>query len=325
MRKKQNGKNLKKKQSAQVSTPVESDDSIFDDEDETLVSSYSKNTRKMIGDIKNQIGNTDTNDPKYKELTDRLGKLEQDEAERKSQADAEEARKAKLREQNKQNKKLFAEIELFQNQRDKNTGAYLFDDLRTEKRFEEIHEQFSKFKEKLMNYKETSSPKEQDRILMSYFDEERGAALREETERIGIVPPEEVDKYFQIVELIDLMNGVEYDPVLERFIEVKNKLGEKVKYRSLDETYRVKNYYKELNKNRKKVSKQISNKLQQLNNRPVEIGNNETAPIDQGLQPDQIRDVIEHAHLYVKDKKRYDILVRAYNAIGQQPPAYRGR
>ena len=285
-------------------------DSVYSaEEDEELVSDYAKNTRKMIDDLKGQIGQTNTSDPKIHELEARLKKFEQ-EAER-VKVEEDKTRKAKEAEE-----RIFNEVKTFQSK---------YPELQTKKNFGEVATEFNKFKESLASFAKVTSSEEVDRVLMSYFDENKGKKLREEAAKIGIVAPDEAEKFVHIAELVDMTRGFEYDPILERFVQIKNSVGETVRYRSIEESYKVKNYYNEINNAKKKVAKQISTKLNTIQNSPVTIDNNETRPIENGLSNEQVGEIVRNAELYVTDRNRYELLKRAYAKLRAPAPEYRGK
>jgi len=296
----------------EAAKPIEApaaEPSIYTDDDEDLVSDYSKSTRKMLEEVKGSLSSTD---PKYTELNERIKKFEEGEAER-LQRDAQAAEERKQREVQK---RLYDEVRSFQ-------GAN--EDYATTEDFETLHQKFNDFTSRLSGFVNAKTPEDKDRALMTYFDETRGEKLRDETEKHGIVPPEDYDKYVEIAKLVDMTKGVEYDSVLRKFVQIKNSFGEPVRYRSIDEAYKVKNFSSLISDTRKEVSRQIRDKSTELNNRPVRIGNDETAPIESGLTSEQLSSVINNAEQYVFDKSNYALLTRAYASIGQEPPAYKGR
>jgi hypothetical protein len=264
----------------------------------------------MVNDLKETIKSLSSGDPRIKVLEEKIQGYEKIEADRKRVEEQEHAeRKRKDAEQ-----KIANEVVSLQQQ---------YPELQTKNSFTQIAEDFTRFRNSLVNMLGATSPQDQDRLLMTYFDESRGAQLREEAKKNGVNPPDDYDKFVQIAELIDMTNGIEYDPILERFVQIKNSFGEPVRYRSIEEAYRVKNYNNEIVNAKKKAFKEVKTKIDQINDSPAKLDNRQTAPIDNAITPDQIQVVLNNAESYVRDPAKYELLVKAYQAIGQPPPAPR--
>jgi hypothetical protein len=214
-------------------TRVASGPENVQEEDEDLASDYAKNTRKMVSELKETISSLATGDPRIQTLEEKIQKYEQMEADRKRVDEQERAdRKRKEAEQ-----RISNEVKSLQSK---------YTELQSENDFIKMSEDFNSFRTALVNAVGATTQADQDRMLMTYFDENRGRELREAVKEQGVVPPKDYDKFIKIAELIDMTNGIEYDPILERFVDIKNANGETVRYRSIEEAYRVKNFNNEL-------------------------------------------------------------------------------
>lgn len=291
-----------------ASVPSEpTDKGILDDE--PFASDFSKKTRELVEQLQSQSPNKED--------------VALIKAELQRIKDREAAEDAKRKEEAERRRKEEAEQRLFE---DINRLQKSYPELQSRKDFREMTDEFNEFRGKLVNTLGVTNPVEQDKLVMKYLDPEKGAELRRDLETTGIKPPDDVEKFVQLAGLVDMTRGIEYDPVTEKFVEVKNSYGDPVRYRSIEEAYRVKYFYNEINNAKKKVLTQVKNKLDVVQTSAQNrISNSQSAPIEEGLSKEAAGQIIQSAELYVYDKNKYETLKRAYAKLNLAPPEYRGK
>jgi hypothetical protein len=198
-----------------------------------------------------------------------------------------------------------------------------FPELQTSKDIEEIEKEYHQFRKDMARATKVSSVYELEKVLSDYF---AGGEHKRMAEQKGIRPPEDYQKYLTFVELKDLKNGVQYDPVTGKEIPILNDEGNQVKYRSMEEAYIVKNYKRELEEARKRSSKEIAKKLSEANSGAVQLPSDYVGPAVTGMTVDQERAILKmHPREYMNDPQKFELVKKFYNNLGLDVPQYRGR
>jgi DNA repair exonuclease SbcCD ATPase subunit len=277
-------------------------------EEDEFVSEYTKKTRQMVEELRNQLGNN----PKTAELEERIQKFEQMESER-----IQRQKELELMEQQRiQERRMYEDVGRLQTR---------YDELKTEKNIEDVHKEFEVFRKE---FAQTLNVQGHDleRSLMQFFDAERGKDLRSQVEKRGLKVNNDIEKFVKIAELVDLMNGKEYDPVLQKFVPVLSQTGDPVRYRSLEEAYRVKHFNDITMAAKKRGIMEAKNQLEMLNNAPATLKNTETKPAGGGMTVEQANELINTPpERYANDPEMYNLVKRAYAMAGIEMPVYRGR
>jgi hypothetical protein len=289
------------------------------DEDDPYASDYSKKTRQEVKNLEKTIEELKktspiANDPELKSaLNDLKVYKEQIEQDKKQKAIEEQKKKTE-----EARNKLFAEIEGFQGKHE---------DLRTNIDVRRLNDEYLKFRENMRWLMKPKNDRELDRSLNQFFDAATGEQLRQKATAAGIKPPEDYEKFQKLAELVDLKNGLEVNPITGDIQEIKDENGNRVRYRSIEEAYRVKHFYEDLNKARREATLDIKNKIEKLNERAITLDNKTTAATGTTMSKE---DAIKYIStitpdVYQKDPQKHSVIKEAYALLGMAPPKYRGR
>lgn len=280
-------------------------------EDDEFASDYAKATRKMVEELKESGGINSGSADLGKRLESIEKTLEKVEHEKKAQAEAEQA--------NKNKQKFYEEIASFQNQPGRET-------FKTSVPYGKLYEDFLRFREDVAFVTKAKKPQDVDKTVMTMLDPANGKNVQEEFKSKGVKIPDELDKFWKIVELIDFKNGVEYDPVGQKFVQRVDSYGNPVRYASLDEAYKIKYYYESINEVKKKTMSEINQKVTTLNNTPKTLGTAETSAHEGGLTTENVAQLIRlDPRSYENNPELKDKVKQAYASVGLQMPEYRGR
>jgi hypothetical protein len=266
------------------------------DEDDEYASDYSRRTRQMIEELKQSIGHNATSDPRVSEFIRKFEEKEREEENKRTE------------------RKQLDEIERFQS---------TYSELKTSKPITEIHKEYLSFIEELASAMNLKSNVQVKKAVEDYY---KDGETKKIADKYGLKGPVDYDKYRIIVDLIDLKRGVEYNPYSGREEPILDDEGNRIRYRSLDEAYRVSNYSDEINRRVIGAHKDIQRKLSEINDAPVLMTATEVS------QPEQVSTIETDRQLISLDPRQYEknpelkkAVNEAYMRLGVEPPKYRGR
>lgn len=282
--------------------PVQQD--LNSDEDDEYVSDYAKRTRQIVEELARNGGAN----PDYKQLQEELNRLKMEFDNRKE----EERKRKEKEEQDSAQRKLFDSIRSFQ---------IANNEFQTSKSFNEIHDEYLKFRKDISYISNAQNIQQLESAIDEYY---KGGDIKTIADKNGIKPVTDYDKFNKIMELIDLKDGIKYDPKTGDYIPITDDNGNRIRYRSLDEAYRITNFYDELNKARKQSYKEVSNKLSSLQNAPVTLPNNSTMSFDEKLTVDQLRNIINMpVNEWKNNPVKRTMVEKAFSELGLEPPKVR--
>jgi hypothetical protein len=276
------------------------------EEDDEYASEYAKRTRQMVEDLKNRVGDN----PVVDELVTKINEIQSDFQQRKQA----EAREKAEREQREKENRVFENIRDFQRR---------FPELQTSKDIKDIDQEYTNFRKDiafLINAKESYQV---DKAIEDYF---KGGEVRKQADERGIKAIPDFEKYNNIADLIDIKNGIQRDPITGQYVPILDDDGVQVRYRSLDEVYKLKNHENEIINARKQSYHEISKKLETLQNVNVTIKPDKTSPIAGGYTPEQEREILNwKPEVWIRDPDKRRVVEEIYTKHGLELPHYRGR
>lgn len=277
---------------------TQSTENVDVDSDEEYASEYTKQTRKKLDELIGQYGQDSVVVRQLKAELDRI-KAEQERIEK-------EKRERELEQ------KMFDSINSLQNS---------YPELKTEKSVKELRDDERRFRKEIAMLVNAKSPLEVDRAVEEYL---KGGAIKETAEKYAIRPPKEYDKYRTIVELIDMKNGIQYDPVTGKEIPILDEFGVQVRYRSLDEAYRIKTEADRIAKAKREAFTEAAKKIEQF--RSSDNLGDRTNPVAVGLTEDQEREILAmKPEQWINDPEKKKLVDQVYAKYGIETPRYRGR
>lgn len=276
-----------------------------DEEDEAYISEYAKRTRAMVEEIRSQTGNF----PAVQELADKVSTIEKDYNRRRQDAErVQQEKETKDREQ-----KIFDSIRQFQTK---------VPELQTTEDIKEIDQKYLKFRKDIGHLVNAKSVIDIEKAIKNYYE---GGEVKQKAIENGIRELPDYNKYSKIAELMDLKNGVRYDPIIGKEIPVLDDEGNRVRYRSLDEVYRLNSFDEQLVNARKQTMKEISNKLTSINNAPVTLTNDYSDAFTSGFTVEQEREVLNMDPKEWSNPEKRKMAEIVYAKRGLELPQYRGR
>jgi len=289
---------------AQRPTPSESI-AASDEDDDDFIPDYAKETRQIVNEIKASLGE---DNPVINNLIVKINKIEQTEQKRLSEIKQQEAEKV----QQETMGKLYSEVEEFQI---KNP------ELKTDRPVREIQKDWIQFRKDIGFLVNAKDQYDVDRAIKEYRN---GEDIKSLADSRGIQPVPDLDKFEILINLVDLKNGVEYDPYTKQEKPITDNQGNRVRYRSIEEAYRVSQFHNELNKARISSYKEVQDKLNTINSGPVRLPSDaienhsvrETASDKltlMQLKPEQ----------YINNPVLLEKVREAYASVGMDLPAYR--
>lgn len=282
------------------STTVQTDQTTTDDDEDEYVSEYAKRTRQKLEELSAKYGESD-----FKQISDELSRLKQE-------IEAEKELKRSLlekEEKEKSQQRLFDSIRQFQ---------LTYPELQTSKNIKELNEEYLKFRKDISYISNASTVKELEKAVADYFN---GGDVRKIAEQNGIKPFEDYDKFTKIMDLIDLKEGIKYDPNIGDYVPITDETGTRVRYRSLEEAYKVNNFYDEVNRARKQAYRDVNNKLNQLKSSPVTLGNDQTTTFNANYDAATIKQLINMpVSEWKHDPRKRQMVEKAFRDIGMEPP-----
>lgn len=276
-------------------------------DDDEYVSEYTKQTRRMVEELKASVG---SDNPVVKKLIDEVEKIKTDynsEKERNEQFQREKAEKLAQ-------EKLFDNIRNFQN------GV---PELKTSKDIVDIDSDYQRFRKDIAYLTKARSSEDVEKAIDEY---NRGGTVKELADKNGIKPVEDYDKYMSVVELLDLKEGIKYDPVLGKHIPILDENGVQVRYRSMDEAYRVKNFYSNISNAKREAYKDVSKKLTEFKQSPTLLPSNNTDSFSSGMTLEQERELLNmDPNRWINDPEKRRLVEIVYSKRGLEMPKYRGK
>lgn len=290
-----------------VETRTESVIAGEDSEDE-YVSDYAKRTRELVEQLKSSV--EQDLPTKVKESLERLERIE-------SEYERERDEKRKTLEEDKvkrEEEKLFDNIRRFQK---------AVPEFSTTVDIKNIDDEYRRFRKDIAFISKARNIPELEQAIQDYYN---NGTTRELAEKNGIKEVPDYEKYTAIAELMDIKNGVQYDPITGEEKPILDEFGNSVRYRSLEEAYRIKNYYKEIENARKQSVREVAKKIDQFNNAPVTLNNTQTDVFSTGFSPEQERQLLNtRPEDWAKDPELRKKVELVYNKRGMTLPTYKGR
>ena len=293
---------------------IEEDEDIID-----AAPAYSKNNRILIESLKQEIEKLSNvvganNSDKIKILSDKLEAYEIAQEQEK----ANNAIKQQEEERKRTKQKLFDSIRSFQNK----TGNECF---QTKTDPEELAEQYRMFRSEVAEMVGSKQPQDINRAIDSLI---RGSSnedkeFRQRAVKEGVKIPEELDKFLMISEVNDIKNGIKYNRITGNFDHIKDEFGRPVIKESLDEAYKVSNYYKKINDIRREAAMNYQKKMDVREDSAVVLDNKQTTTEGEhsAMSKEQLKELLNKPYgLYKNNPKLKEQVEAAYRAVGVQPP-----
>jgi hypothetical protein len=280
------------------------------DEEKEFASSFEKNTRKKIELIEKKLVETDNED--LKELIamkDELRKLkEQQEAELKRIKDEDEA--------NKVRQIMYSEINDFQNRNER---------FRIGRPVEDARADFTRFADKVAKHLKLEDTREVNKAIyaIAYADTIQGKVLRDRIAASNdIVIPQDLKQYMDLVQVVDAKNGLRFNKLTGESEPIVDRFGNQVRYASMDEAYKVSNFYDEIAAARMEGVRKVQEKLETRDQSAKVIPSEQTSDPSRSmdLSDDRIGQLLKMPASTFKDPKMKEELMAAYRKLGIEPP-----
>lgn len=298
-------KRLQELEQLKKERPSENSTSI--DDDEEYQNEYTKRTRRMIEELKQEVG---YNNPAVQQLIDKVNRIE-------TEYETEKAERKKFQDQKKQNE----DREKFLN----GIRQFLINhsEIKPSRDITEIDEDYKRFRQDIAYLSKAQSVVELERAIDDY---KKNGKIKELADQNGIKPVQDLATYDLITELVDFKDGVKYDSSLGKHVPILDENGVQVRYRSLDEAFNVKNYYENLTNSKRQAYRDVSAKLEQINNAPVVLKDEQLDSFSTGLTVDQEQEIINmHPKEWINNPEKKKLVELVYNKRGLEIPKYRGR
>lgn len=287
-------------------TNSDNQSSSSDDEEEAFISDYAKKTRAMVEELRSQTGDN----PVVKELMQKISSIQQEYEQRK----LEETKVQQEKQRIEREQKLFDGIRQFQSK---------VPELQTGKDIKEIDQEYSKFRKDIGYLVGAKNSADVEIAIKNYY---AGGQVKELAESKGIKAHPDYQKYEQIVNLIDKKNGVVFDAITGQEKPILDDEGNRVRYRSLEEVYKIEKYYEDLNNARRQTLKEVQSKLTNINQAPVTLSNEQTTAFSSGFSAEQEREILNWSpRVWEKDPEKRKMVETVYAKRGLEMPRYRGR
>lgn len=206
-------------------------------------------------------------------------------------------------------KKLIKDLDSF-------TSKY--PELKMSDSIENLNREWMGFRKNILNITGATSPKELEHYIDDYV---KGGKTKELADSHGIPFVKDYDKLMTVYELLDMKRGIKYNKELgveEPILDDENK---PVRYRTIEEAYKLSKYYDELNQARLSSMKDVQQKLRQRSQAAVTLNETETSSFDTGLSKADISRLIKMDPKQYKNNPELRQQVEAvYRSIGMEPP-----
>jgi len=275
-------------------------------EEDEFVTDYAKSTRKMVEELKSQVGAN----PVIQELYNKINTIESEYQTQKQQSEKlQQERLRKIKED-----KVFDGIRQFQMQHP---------ELKTNRDIRELDQEYINFRKNVGYAINAKSTVDIDKAIDDYYV---GGPTKEILESKGIKPFEEFDKYNNITEIIDLKSGQRYDKQTGHIVPILDEDGNRIRYRSFEEAYKISTYENAINDARKRSFQEVSKKLETINNAPVTIPPSQTDAFKTGFSLEEEKAILSwEPKDWVNNPDRARMVKEVYTKRGLEPPRYRGR
>lgn len=274
------------------------------DEDDQYVSEFTKRTRQMVEELQSRSA---VDDPVVKQMYEELNRLKED-------READIARKREIEEKEKQEKlkkMVYENITQFQQK---------FPELRTEAPIAKVNEEYERFRNDISYLSGARSVIELETAINEYYN---NGKIKELADKNGVKPVQDYDKLVKIMELMDAKDGVKFNVSTGNYEPIVDEFGNQVRYKSIEEVYRLNNFYDEINKARKQAYNDVNKKLEVFNNAPVSLSNSQTVSVADRLTEDQVREGLNiplKNRNWANDPATRELVERAYLTAGTTPP-----
>lgn len=275
-------------------------------EDEQFESDYSKATRRELEEIKKSLVNAPASG-----VQDIIKKLEALEGKLESVSKRDEAAE-KERQAKQIQERLFSEIEEFQKRNE---------DFRTSKPVKDLH---SEYNELCRRVSEFIGSKDQRDVNLAVYNILRGKTprdkqMREKLEKVGVDIDNDLNKFLDICDMVDRKNGKRYDKYTGKLEDIVDSNGLPVRYRSLDEVYKLSDFKKAATVAAQKAVRDVADRLIKREESAVTLDNSETSDAkDVGvMSKEEIEAILDMSPSKIlKNPALKEKLERAYKQLG---------
>ena len=283
------------------------------EDDPTYANDYEIKTRKLLLELRGELANQ----KQTPEIVDKVNMIEQslkEQSERQKKIDEEKARHEQIA---SSKKAVYDEVRDFQK---------TYKEFKTNEDIEKIEKEFLTFRSDVARAVNAKNDAQTDAAIETYLNgkSEYADNIRKKISDEGAAPPKEIDTFLKLSRIVDLKHGIEIDSVTGEEKLVKDRYGREVRYRSLDEAYKVSNYYDEMSKARREESLKLQEMINQRNNTAVVLSNTDTAPVQKSgsVSKEYARKLLAlHPRQYENDPKLYEEVRELYNRLGMQVPS----
>lgn len=277
------------------------------DEEEEYISGYAKKTRELVDELRGTVG---SDNPVIRELVEKVSKFESEIKETKER----EARITAEKQKKEAEDKFWENIRKFQK-----TAP----EFNTDRDILDIKRDYERFQKDIIAVSQARNMKEFVAAIEDYY---AGGKTKELAVQRGIKEVPEYKTFNELVDLIDFKNGVQLNSITGEEAPILDDQGNQVRYRSLDEAYKVKNFEKAVEQARKQSYKDVAKKLTQFSSAPVTLSDEQTEKFGIGLTVDQEREILNmDPMIWSRDPEKRKLVEMVYAKRGLEPPRYRGR
>lgn len=276
------------------------------DEEEEFASEYAKKTRKMLEELRSQVGNN----PKVQEIAEEFDVIKSEYERRRT----EDEQKRQEKERKDREDKAFNTIRDFQ---------LKHPELKTEKDIKELDNEYTRFRNDIAHLTKARTLADVEKAIKDYFS---GGEVRKLADSRGVPEMVDYNKYSEIANLVDMKNGIMFDPITGKEIPIVDDDGVRVRYRSIDEAYRVRNFDNELVNAKKSAYKEIGEKLNKFESAPPVLKPEQTDQFTTGYTIEQEREILSwNPDQWVNNPEKRRMVQEVYAKRGLEVPRYRGR
>jgi septal ring factor EnvC (AmiA/AmiB activator) len=187
-------------------------------------------------------------------------------------------------------------------------------ELQTKRSIKELNEDFLRFRKDISYISNAKNVQELERAIEEYY---KGGDIKNIADRNGIKPVDEYDKLAKLMEVIDLKDGLKFNNRTGEYEPILDDGGNRIRYRSLEEAYKINNYYDEINKARKQAFKDVNNKLTTLQNAPVTLPQTVTTSLDEHYTTEQMREILNMpVNQWKNDPRKRQMVEKVYSDLG---------
>lgn len=257
---------------------------LDEDEEEELeyASKITLNTRRMVADLKADLQKL-TGTADISNLAAKIQKMENADLER--QKIEEKERKDTLAKEARN--KVFNEVRLLQER-----APYF----QTKNSIDNLYENYVEFKKNVASVIKVEDTNLINKAVYSAIrgEDESAKNLQKALSLAGVNTLDEGAKYLDILDIIDAKNGVKFNVSSGKYDTITDDFGNPVKLRSLQDAYKLSNYYQEMTSVGKEVARDIQKKLDILQNSAQTLDNSQVSDnTERGTSLDEMRTLLE--------------------------------